>query len=90
MLILFFGCVLCGAVLGRYFRFLILVVANGLVTVFVLVSPEMVSHSLLGFFLEIVVLFTALQFGYLVGVVTRYRGLRPLLPYSVLNSDRIG
>lgn len=76
MLILFFGSVLCGAVLGRYFRFLILVVADGLVTVLALVSIAMLSSSLLGFFLKIVVLIIGLQFGYLMGVITRPRRLR--------------
>ena len=73
MLIPIFGSVLCGAILGRYFEFLVLIFAYVLTILIILVNPTNVPYSLVGILLEIVVLFTGLQFGYIAGLITRRR-----------------
>jgi hypothetical protein len=53
-------------ILGRFFKWPVLVPACGLAIVLVLVNPAHMDS-----FLQIVVVTASLQFGYVVGVVTR-------------------
>ena len=66
MAILILGSVLLGAVLGRFFKVLVLVPACALV----LVRSADGEHGLLRALLEFAVLITSLQIGYVVGLVS--------------------
>ena len=67
MAILILGSVLLGAVLGRFFKVLVLVPACALVLAVVLVRSADGEHGLLRALLEFAVLITSLQIGYVVG-----------------------
>jgi hypothetical protein len=68
--ILILGSVLLGAVLGRFFKVLVLVPACALVLAVVLVRSADGEHGLLRALLEFAVLITSLQIGYVVGLVS--------------------
>ena len=70
MAILILGSVLLGAVLGRFFKVLVLVPACALVLAVVLVRSADGEHGLLRPLLEFAVLITSLQIGYVVGLVS--------------------
>ena len=70
MAILILGSVLLGAVLGRFFKVLVLVPACALVLAVVLVRSADGEHGLLRALLEFAVLITSLQIGYVVGLVS--------------------
>jgi hypothetical protein len=63
--------VLFGMILGQFFKCFVLFPACGLAIVLVLASPAHMEHSLLGSFVQTVVLITSLQIGYVVGLVAR-------------------
>jgi hypothetical protein len=67
---LILGSVLLGAVLGRFFKVLVLVPACALVLAVVLVRSADGEHGLLRALLEFAVLITSLQIGYVVGLVS--------------------
>lgn len=70
MSIIIVGGVLFGTILGRFFKIFILVPASALAVVLVLASPTPTDHSLSATLLEIAVLVTSLQVGYVVGLLT--------------------
>ena len=70
MAILILGSVLLGAVLGRFFKVLVLVPACALVLAVVLVKSADGEHGLLRPFLEFAVLITSLQIGYVSGLLS--------------------
>ena len=74
MLIMVFGSVLCGAILGRYFKFFILILAYGPAMMMILINPPIIPQNPTRFCLEIVVLITGLHIGYLTGLFTRQIG----------------
>ena len=72
MAILILGSVLLGAVLGRFFKVLVLVPACALVLAVVLVRSADGEHGLLRPLLEFAVLITSLQIGYVFGLVSHW------------------
>jgi hypothetical protein len=62
--------VLFGMILGQFFKCFVLFPACGLAIVLVLASPAHMDTSLLGSFLQFIVLTTSIQIGYVVGFVT--------------------
>jgi len=75
MAILLIGSVLLGAVLGRFFKVLVLVPACALVLAAVLAGSEGVEHGLLRPLLEFAGLITGLQIGYASGLLSFPSGL---------------
>jgi hypothetical protein len=71
MVILVVVGVLFGMALGQFFKCFVLIPACGLACVLVLASPAHMDDSLLGLFVQIVVLIISLQIGYFVGLVAR-------------------
>jgi hypothetical protein len=67
--ILVVGGVLFGMILGQFFTSFVLIPAGGLAIVLVLINPAHMENSLLGWFIQFVVLTTSLQIGYVVGLV---------------------
>ena len=65
------GILLFGMILGQFFECFALILACGLAIVLVLTNPAQLENSLLGCVLQIVVLNTSLQIGYVVGLVVR-------------------
>ena len=59
--------ILFGMILGQFFKCFVPIPASGLAIILVLANPAHIEHSLLGWFLQIVVLITSLQIGYVVG-----------------------
>ena len=59
--------ILFGMSLGQFFKCFVLIPASGLAIILVLANPAHIEHSLLGWFLQIVVLITSLQIGYVAG-----------------------
>ena len=70
MAILLIWSVLVGAILGRFFRVLVLVPASAFVLAAVLVRSAAVEHGLLHPLLEFAMLIATLQIGYVTGVVS--------------------
>ena len=70
MAILLIWSVLLGAVLGRFFKVLVLGPASAFVLVVVLVRSADGEHGLLRPLLEFAVLITSLQIGYVFGLVS--------------------
>jgi hypothetical protein len=70
MAILLIWSVLLGAILGRFFKVLVLVPACALVLAAVLVRSAAVEHGLLRPLLEFAVLITSLQIGYVSSVLS--------------------
>ena len=62
--------VLFGMIFGQFFKCFVLFPACGLAIVLVLASPAHMDTSLLGSFLQFIVLTTSIQIGYVVGFVT--------------------
>ena len=69
--ILVVGAALFGMILGQFFKWYVLVPACGLVIVLVLVFPAHREPSLLRCFLQIYVVTTSLQVGYVLGLFAR-------------------
>ena len=69
MAILVVGGVVFGIILGHFFKWFVLIPACGLAIVLVLINPAHMENSLLGWFVQFVVLTTSLQIGYVVGLV---------------------
>jgi hypothetical protein len=67
MYILIIGSILLGAILGRFFKVLVLIPACA-VTLAMVVASSAYEHSLLRALLEVVVLLTSLQIGYVSGL----------------------
>ena len=67
--ILVVGGILFGMILGRFFKWFVLIPACGLAAVLVLINPAHMANSLLGGFFQFGVLTTSLQIGYVVGLV---------------------
>ena len=67
-----------GIILGHFFKWYVLIPACGLAIVLVLINPAHMESSLLGGFVQFVVLITSLQIGYFVGLVASNfrRGVR--------------
>ena len=80
MEILIIGGALFGAVLGRFFKVLVLVPACAFVLVAVLVGSANGEHGLLRPPLEFVVLITSLQIGYVFGLVLFHSHSRWRMP----------
>ena len=72
MTILIIGSVLLGAILGRFFKVLVLAPACALVLAVVLVKSADREHGLLRPLLEFAVLITSLQIGYVFGLVSGF------------------
>jgi hypothetical protein len=70
--ILLIGSVLLGAVLGRFFKVLVLVPASALILAAVLVGFGDVEHGLLRPLLEFALLNATLQIGYISGLLSHY------------------
>jgi hypothetical protein len=60
--------VLFGMILGKFFKAYVLFPACGLAIIVVLASPAHMENSLLGSFLQFVMLTISLQIGYVVGL----------------------
>ena len=76
--ILVVGGVLFGIILGHFFKWFVLIPACGLAIVLVLINPAHMESSLLGWFVQFVVLTTSLQIGYVVGLVaSTFRRKKP-------------
>jgi hypothetical protein len=69
--VLLIGSVLLGAVLGRLFKFPVLLPACAFVLVVVFVSSSYVEHGLLRSFFEFAVLTTSLQIAYVLAMLSR-------------------
>ena len=70
MSILIIGSVLVGAILGRFFKVLVLAPAFALSVAMVVASSVYFGHSLPRALLEFLVLITSLQMGYVFGRVS--------------------
>jgi hypothetical protein len=66
--ILIIGSVLLGAILGRFFKVLVLIPACAVTLATVVASSAYFERSLLHALLEVVVLITSLQIGYVSGL----------------------
>jgi hypothetical protein len=60
-----------GMILGRFFKWPVLIPAYGLVSVMVVANPAHMENSLAGWCVQTVVVITSLQIGYVAGVVAR-------------------
>jgi hypothetical protein len=69
MAILVVGGVVFGIILGHFFKWFVLIPACGLAIVLVLINPAHMENSLLGWFVQFLVLITSLQIGYVIGLV---------------------
>ena len=77
------GSVLLGAILGRFFKVLVLLPAFALSLAIVLASSAYFGHSLSRTFIELVALVVSLQLGYVSGLLSSFiRNLRPIHPES--------
>jgi len=87
--ILVVGCTLFGMILGRFFKWFVLIPACGLVAVLVLINPAHMEKSLLGWFFQFGVLTTSLQIGYVIGLVAPsfHHASRPLKNLGVRRLD---
>ena len=72
MAILILGSVLLGAVLGRFFKVLVLVLAGVFALAVVLVRSAEVEQGLLRPLLEFAALITSLQIGYVSGLLSHF------------------
>jgi hypothetical protein len=70
--ILFIGSILLGAVLGRFFKVLVLIPVCAFVLAAVLVRSPDVEHGLLRPFLEFAMLTATLQIGYVSGLLSAF------------------
>jgi hypothetical protein len=59
-----------GAVLGRFFKVLVLIPAGALTIALLLVKRESAGHTLLDLFLEIGLLIASLKLGYAAGLIS--------------------
>src|SRR5580704_8479537 len=71
MEILIIGGAFFGAVLGRFFKVLVLIAAGALAIVSLLVKREITGHPWLDSFLEIGLLIASLELGYVMGLISR-------------------
>jgi hypothetical protein len=78
------GSVLLGAILGRFFKVLVLLPAFALSLAIVLASSAYFGHSLSRTFIELAALVVSLQLGYVSGLLSSFiRNLRPGLEPSL-------
>ncbi len=70
MSFLFIGGALFGALLGRYFKVLILVPVSCVAIILVLAAPAVAARTAAQMILEIVLVVTGLQFGYAAGLAS--------------------
>jgi hypothetical protein len=78
------GSVLLGAILGRFFKVLVLLPAFALSLAIVVASSAYFGHSLSRTFIELVALVVSLQLGYVSGLLSSFiRNLRPGLEPSL-------
>jgi hypothetical protein len=68
--ILVVGGLILGMILGLFFKWYILVPASGFAIVLVLANPARTEHSVLGWFLQIYLVTTSIQIGYVVGAAS--------------------
>jgi hypothetical protein len=91
MEILITGGAFFGAVLGRFFKVLVLMPAGALAIALLLVKREVTAHPLLDYFLGIGLLIASLELGYVMGLIStdisaqaqgirRFLARRPPLP----------
>jgi len=66
-----------GMILGRFFKWPVLVLAHGLAIAQILASSTYIARSLFTLFPQIVVVIISLQFGYVVGIFGRKFTRRP-------------
>lgn len=69
--ILITGGAFFGAVLGRFFKVLVLIPAGALAIALFLVSGEVAGHTLFDTFLGIGLLIASLELGYVTGLISR-------------------
>ena len=69
--ILIVGAALFGMILGQFFKCYVLIPACGLAIVLALVFPAHTEPSLLRWFLQIYMVTTSLQIGYMAGLFAR-------------------
>lgn len=72
MYILIIGSILLGATLGRFFKVLVLIPACAVTLAMVVASSAYFEHTLLRALLEVVVLLTSLQIGYVSGLFSSF------------------
>ena len=78
------GSVLLGAIIGRFFKVLVLLPAFALSLAIVVASSAYFGHSLSRTFIELVALVVSLQLGYVSGLLPSFiRNLRPGLEPSL-------
>jgi hypothetical protein len=70
MEILITGGAFLGAVLGRFFRVLILVPASALVTAFVLIKAGFAGYPILNTVTKVALLIASLELGYITGLIS--------------------
>lgn len=70
ILILIAGGALFGAVLGRFFKFLVLIPASALAIALLLVKRDFLGNTLLDSFLGIALLIASLELGYVTGLIS--------------------
>lgn len=70
MEILIIGGVLFGTILGRVFKVLILVPAGVLAIILIVINCSLVGHTVLSALLQMIVLITSLEVGYVAGLVS--------------------
>lgn len=64
------GAFFFGAVLGRFFKVLVLIPADALAIALLLVKRESAGHTLLDLVLEISLLIASLELGYVAGLIS--------------------
>lgn len=67
--ILVVGGVLFGIILGQLFECFVLIPACGLASILILAISVHTDYGILGWFVQIIAVFTSLQIGYVVGLV---------------------
>ena len=87
MEILITGGAFCGAVLGRFFKVLVLLPAGALAIALLLVKREVAGPTLLDSFLGIGLLIASLELGYVMGLISTdisaaAQGIRGILARS--------
>ena len=72
MAILITGGAFFGAVLGRFFKVLVLIPAGAFAIALLLVQREVAGHTWLDIFLEIGLLIASLELGYVTGLISTH------------------
>ena len=74
------GSVLFGIILGKFFRWPVLVPAFGVAIILVLIYPGHTERTFLVLFLQIALFAASLQIGYVIGMLALKRDRAPKLP----------